>query len=143
MTPQERAEQSAKAMLAHDGATVGAGVRFVSVAEGRAVMQMAVEDRHLNGHGMCHGGYIFLLADTAFAVACNSRNQVTVAQENQITYVSPGQPGEVLTATAQEVALNGRSGVYDVTVRGADDRVVALMRGLARQIKGQHFEEDT
>jgi len=142
LTPQERAEQSAQAMLANDAASVGAGLRFVSVGEGQAVMQMAVEDWHLNGHGICHGGYIFLLADTAFAVACNSRNQVTVAQENQITFVSPGEPGETLIATAQEVALSGRSGVYDVTVHGADDRVVALMRGLARQIKGQHFEED-
>lgn len=142
MTPQDRAEQSAKAMLANDAASTGAGVVFSSVGEGSAEMTLTVEDRHLNGHGICHGGYIFLLADTAFAVACNSRNQVTVAQENQITFVSPGQPGEVLRAEAKEMTRTGRSGVYDVTVYGGDGRIVALMRGLARQIKGQHFEED-
>ena len=143
MTPQARAEQSAHAMLAQDAASAGAGVSLVAVAEGQATAQLTVTKQHLNGHGMCHGGYIFLLADTAFAVACNSRNQVTVAQENQITFISPGQLDETLTAEAQEVAVAGRSGVYDVTVKGGDGRTVALMRGLARQIKGQHFAEDT
>jgi len=98
----------------------------------------------LNGHRICHGGYIFTLADSAFAFACNSYNQNTVAQQNQITYLAPGKQGEILTATATEVSRTGRSGVYDVVVTGEDARTIALFRGLSRSIKGQHFsEEDT
>ena len=100
-------------------------------------------EHHLNGHRICHGGYIFTLADSAFAFACNSYNQVTVAQQNSITYVNSGQPGERLTARAVESARNGRSGVYDVVVTGGDGRNVALFRGLSRTIKGQIFEETT
>ena len=92
---------------------------------------------------MCHGGYIFTLADSAFAFACNSYNQITVAQENQITYLSPGKAGERLTATANETAKTGRSGVYDVTVIGGDGRQVAVFRGLSRTLPGHHFKEET
>jgi acyl-CoA thioesterase len=106
--------------------------------------RMKVRDDMLNGHGICHGGFIFTLADSAFAFACNSYNQNTVAQQNQITYLTPGQAGEILTATASEVSRMGRSGIYDVTVTGEDGRTVALFRGLSRTVKGQHFpEEDT
>lgn len=144
MTPQERAERSAKAMMAQDVATREMGMTLEHIAPGHAVMVMQVAPHMLNGHRICHGGYIFSLADSAFAFACNSYNQVTVAQQNQITYVTPGQPGEMLTATAQEVSRSGRSGVYDVTVTGEDGRTVALFRGLSRSIKGQNFpEEDT
>jgi acyl-CoA thioesterase len=115
---------------------------LVRVAPGQATMTMAVRPEHLNGHGICHGGYIFTLADTAFAYACNSHNKLVVAQENTITYLSPGRKDEVLTATAQEVHLAGRSGVYDVAVTGEDGRKVALFRGLSRQISGTHFKED-
>lgn len=141
MTPQERAQRSAQAMWATDTASQQMGMRIEDIAPGRAVLSMPVEDRHLNGHRICHGGFIFTLADSAFAFACNSYNQVTVAQENQITFLSPGQPGETLTATCQEQARAGRSGVYDVTVTGQDGRTVALMRGLSRSIKGQNFPE--
>ena len=141
MTPQERADRAAQAMWAKDAASQGLGLRLDSVAPGRAVLSVVVAPQHLNGHGICHGGFIFTLADSAFAFACNSYNAVTVAQENQITFLSPGQPGEVLTATAVETAKTGRSGVYDVTVTGADGRTVALMRGLSRTIRGQHFAE--
>lgn len=96
----------------------------------------------MNGHGICHGGYIFTLADSAFAFACNSYNQLVVAQQNQITYLAPGKADERLTATALEKSKTGRSGVYDVTVTGEDGRVIALFRGLSRTIKGQHFEEE-
>ncbi|NNK15505.1 MAG: hotdog fold thioesterase, partial [Sulfitobacter sp.] len=84
----------------------------------------------------------FTLADSAFAFACNTYNQNTVAQQNQITYLAPGKEGETLTATAQEVSRTGRSGVYDVTVSGEDGRTVALFRGLSRTVKGQHFPEE-
>ncbi|MDJ0822767.1 MAG: hydroxyphenylacetyl-CoA thioesterase PaaI [Paracoccaceae bacterium] len=141
MTPEERARRVADVMWANDAASAWLGVRIDDVGPGRAVLSMQVAAHHLNGHGICHGGFIFTLADSAFAFACNSYNLTTVAQENQITYLSPGQPDERLTATAIEVARQGRSGVYDVTVTGADGRKVALMRGLSRTIQGRHFEE--
>ena len=105
-------------------------------------MSFEVQDHHLNGHDICHGGYIFTLADSTFAFACNSYNQATVAQENQITFLSPGRGGERLTAYAEETARAGRSGVYDVTVTGEDGRKVAVFRGLSRSVKGQNFEEE-
>ena len=143
MTPQERAERSAQAMWAGDAASKDLGMTLDRVSPGEAELSFEVAPRHLNGHQICHGGYIFTLADSAFAFACNSYNRQVVAQENTITYLSPGRAGERLVASAKEVALNGRSGVYDVTVTGADGRQVALFRGLSRQISGQHFEEET
>lgn len=142
MTPEERAERSAAAMWSTDVAAHALEMVLVEVAPGQAIMTMKVRPEHLNGHGICHGGFIFTLADTAFAYACNSHNKLVVAQENTITYLSPGNVAEMLTATAQEVHLAGRSGVYDVTVTGEDGRKVALFRGLSRQISGTHFSED-
>lgn len=142
MTPQQRAEKSAAVMFASDRASAGLGMTLVSVAPGRATMTMRVLPEMLNGHGICHGGFIFTLADSTFAFACNSYNQLVVAQQNQITYLSPGQPDETLTAVATEVSRTGRSGVYDVIVTGADGRDVAAFRGLSRAIKGQHFDEE-
>lgn len=104
-------------------------------------MSMLVRPDMVNGHSIAHGGFIFALADSAFAFACNTYNQVTVAQQNQITFASAGREGEWLTAEAVETHRQGRSGTYDVTVRGEDGRVVALMRGLSRTIKGNTFEE--
>lgn len=144
MTPQDRAQKCADLMFAADSASPGLGMTINSVAPGRAVMSMKIRPDMLNGHRICHGGFIFTLADSAFAFACNSYNQLTVAQQNQITFVSPGQADETLTATAVEVSKTGRSGVYDVTVTGEDGRTIAHMRGLSRTVKGQHFpEEDT
>lgn len=142
MTPQERAAKAATAMLAADVATRGLGMEIIAIAPGAATLTMCVGDQMLNGHGICHGGYIFTLADSAFAFACNSYNKLTLAQQNQITYIAPGKAGELLTATATETALSGRSGVYDVMVTGEDGRAVATMRGLSRTIKGQLFPED-
>lgn len=141
MTPEERARRSADAMWADDAASKWLGMTLDEVGPGRAVTSMVVAKHHLNGHGICHGGFIFTLADSAFAFACNSYNQLVVAQHNSISYLSPGQPGETLVATAVEVSRTGRSGIYDVTVTGADGRQVALFRGASRQVKGQHFEE--
>ncbi len=142
MTPEERARLSAEAMWKDDRASKWLGAQIDEIGPGRAVLSMQVADHHLNGHSICHGGYIFTLADSAFAFACNSYNKIVVAQENTITYLSPGKGGERLTATAEEVSLTGRSGVYDVVVTGEDGRNVALFRGLSRQISGQHFQED-
>ena len=129
-------------MLEADHASQGLGMQITSIAPGAATLTMRVTDAMLNGHKMCHGGYIFTLADSAFAFACNSYNKLTVAQQNQITYIAPGKGGELLTATALETALAGRSGVYDVMVTGEDGRAVATMRGLSRTLKGQLFTED-
>ena len=142
MTPQRRAELSASAMWATDRASQSLGMRIDHIAPGAATLSMPVTANMLNGLHLCHGGYIFTLADSAFAFACNSYNQLTVAQQNQITYLAPGKADERLTATATEQSRTGRSGIYDVTVTGEDGRIIALFRGLSRSIKGQHFEEE-
>ncbi len=141
MTPKEVAQKCARLMMARDAASQGIGARIDDVGPGWAQLSMVVRPDMINGHGICHGGFIFTLADSAFAFACNSYNRVTVAQQNQITYVMPGRPGEVLVAYAQEISLSGRSGVYDVMVKGGDGRLVATFRGLSRTIAGHHFEE--
>ncbi|MEQ9695377.1 hydroxyphenylacetyl-CoA thioesterase PaaI [Shimia sp. SDUM112013] len=141
MTPKDRAEKSAAAMWAGDRASQDLGMTIVEVDEGRAVLQLTVAERHSNGHGICHGGITFSLADSAFAFACNSRNQSTVAQHNIISYLAPGRLGDVLTATATELSLTGRSGIYDVKVTNQDGTVIAEFRGFSRAIKGQLFEE--
>ena len=141
MTPTERAKKSADAMWANDHASHWAGMQITHVDEGTATLELTVEQHHCNGHGICHGGVIFMLSDSAFAFACNSRNQSTVAQHNLINYLAPGQQGDRLTAHAREVSLTGRSGIYDVTVTNQDGRKIAEFRGMSRAIKGQLFEE--
>lgn len=141
MTSKERAEKSAQAMWANDNASSWLGLELVEVDEGRAILGLTVEKHHANGHGICHGGITFALADSAFAYACNSRNQSTVAQHNVISYTAPAKIGERLTATATEVSLNGRSGIYDVKVTNPNGQVVAELRGFSRAINGQHFQE--
>lgn len=142
MDTQDRAIKSADAMWADDHASKWIGMVLGAVSEGSAVMSLEVQSHHCNGHGMCHGGVIFSLADSAFAFACNSRNQVTVAQHNNISFIAPGQLGDRLSAVAREVSLTGRSGIYDVRVTNQDNKTIAEMRGLSRAIKGQLFDED-
>ena len=142
MTPEERARACARLMLEKDAASRALGMTIDDVAPGRARLSMPVTPDMLNGHGTCHGGFIFTLADSAFAFACNSYNQVTVAQQNQITYLAPGQAGDVLTASATEVSRSGRSGIYDVTVTRQNNETIAVFRGLSRTIRGQHFPEE-
>lgn len=141
MTPEERARRSAQAMWAEDRASQALGIEIVDVGPGMAVLTMPLRADMANGHGIAHGGYIFALADSAFAFACNSYNTIVVAQHNSITYLTPGHVGELLTATCTEAHRAGRSGLYDVVVTGGDGRRVALFRGASRQIKGTHFEE--
>lgn len=128
-------------MYAQDATTQGLKMAIEHVDVGTATMSMDVQPNMLNGHGICHGGYIFTLADSAFAFACNTYNQLTVAQQNQITYIQAGKLGERLIATATETSKTGRSGTYDVVVTGEAGRMVALFHGLSRTIKGQHFPE--
>lgn len=142
MTPEERARRSAQAMWADDRASQAMGMALTAVGPGHATATMTVRADMANGHGIAHGGYVFALADTAFAFACNSYNTRVVAQANTITYLAPGRVGERLTATCREAHRAGRSGVYDVTVTGEDGRQVALFRGQSRQVSGAHFAED-
>ena len=131
-----RAERSAAAMWAADAASQGLGMVLEDVGPGLARMAMVIEPRMLNGLGMCHGAFIFALADSAFAFACNSRNQRAVAQTCTITYLNAAQLGERLVATARELALAGRSGLYDVRIQ-VGERVVAEFRGQSRMIGGE------
>ncbi|MEM8822531.1 MAG: hydroxyphenylacetyl-CoA thioesterase PaaI [Pseudomonadota bacterium] len=141
MDANDRARQAADAMWSSDVASTWLGMSLEHVAEGTATLRLDVAPYHCNGHGMCHGGITFALADSAFAFACNSRNQRTVAQQNTITYLAPAMQGDTLTAHARETALNGRSGIYDVTVTRQDGTRIAEFRGLSRAIKGQIFDE--
>lgn len=105
------------AMMARDGASAALGIEVVEVEPGHAVVRMTVDDRHLNGHGIAHGGHVFLLADTAFACACNSGRPTTVAATAEIDFIAAAHGGDVLEAVAHERATFGRSGITDVTVR--------------------------
>lgn len=141
MTPQERAQKAADAMWTGDSASKWMGFRMVRVEEGKAEFALTVADHHANGHGICHGGVTFTLADTAFAFACNSRNQSTVAMHNVISYLAPARIGDTLTATAREVTLNGRNGIYDVRITNQNNQLIAEFRGMSRAIRGQLFDE--
>ena len=135
-TDQELAQACMHAMLDADAASRSLGIRPVSVSPGAAELAMTVTAAMLNGHGMGHGGFIFAFADTAFAVACNSHNRVTVASGCDIDFVAAVSGGDILSAVAVERYRRGRSGLYDVTVVRADGVVVAEMRGRAREIGG-------
>lgn len=128
-------------MWANDNASKGLGIRLDDVGPGRASLSLKVEKHHTNGHDICHGGFIFTLADSAFAFACNSYNQVSVAQHNSITFVNPGKLGDTLIATAREIDRSGRSGIYDATVINQDGTTIAIFRGHSRTLKGQLFDE--
>jgi len=119
----------------------GLGIVLERVSPGEADASLTVESRHLNGHRICHGGFIFTLADTAFAFACNTYNQAAVAQQNSITFAHSGRPGAKLTAYAKEVSRHGRSGIYDVNVVDDEGVVIAYFRGHSRTIKGTLFDE--
>ncbi|UWP87603.1 hydroxyphenylacetyl-CoA thioesterase PaaI [Dactylosporangium fulvum] len=123
-------------MYAEDIASRSLGITIEGVGPGRATARMTVRDDMLNGHAIGHGGFVFLLADTAFAFACNTYDERTVAAGCDIEFLSPARSGDVLTATAVERIRRGRSGLYDVTVRRPDGEVVAELRGRSRAIGG-------
>ena len=136
MSAEHLARAAADAMWAQDEASRALGMAITEIAPGAATLTMTVTDKMVNGHGLCHGGYIFTLADSAFAFACNSHNQRAVAQNCTITYVEPGRLGDLLTARCREVSRSGRSGIYDVTVTREGGEVIAEFRGLSRTVKG-------
>ena len=136
MDKDEIARRSAEAMWAEDNATQALGIERVSVGPGRAVMAMTIRESMTNGHGTCHGGYIFLLADSAFAFACNSHGQRTVAAHCSVSYITPGKLGARLVAEAIERQRGERSGITDVTVRDEAGTIIAEFRGYSRTIPG-------
>lgn len=127
--------ESARRMMDADTASAALGIELAELGTGRAVCRMEVTDRMINGHALCHGGYVFLLADTAFACACNSHGPVTVAAGAEITFVAPARAGDVLVAEAAERTRYGRSGIYDITVKKAGGEVVAEFRGHSREMR--------
>src|SRR4051812_13512535 len=130
---QATAEQQAAAMYADDVASRSLGINITGVGPGRATATMLVTDAMVNGHGICHGGYVFLLADTAFAFACNTHGPAVVAAGADVTFLAPVRAGDELSAEGIERAVRSRSGLYDVTVRrGAE--VVAEFRGRSRAL---------
>jgi acyl-CoA thioesterase len=131
--PDELARRSADAMWRGDAASRMLGMEIVSVGPGAATVSMTVREDMINGWELCHGGLVAALADSAFAVACNSHGTVTVAAGFDVSFLEPARLGDELVAEATERALRGRSGVYDVTVRrSSDDTVVAEFRGRSR-----------
>ncbi len=142
MTAERIAEAAADQMWQADRASRHIGMERLAVGPGFARLRMQVGPEMTNGHGICHGGYIFLLADSAFAYACNSRNQRAVAASAEVHFVAPAHEGDVLTADGKEQVLAGRSGVYDMTVRDQNDRIIALFRGKSVTIKGRFIDDD-
>ncbi|RKT57175.1 acyl-CoA thioesterase [Saccharothrix australiensis] len=123
-------------MLAKDAASTALGMRAVELGDGSATIAMTVTESMINGHGIAHGGYLFLLADTAFACACNRAGSVTVAAQAEIDFLAPAHLGDELVATAAERVRFGRSGIYDITVRRGDE-VVAEFRGRSRTLRAR------
>ena len=121
-------------MFAADRASQGLGMRILAIDAGSARLEMAIRDDMLNGHEICHGGFITTLADSAFAFACNSRNEVTVASGLTVDFLAPVKRGDVLTADAVEVARTGRTGVYDIVVTNRAGARVALVRGRSARL---------
>ncbi|MFJ4786551.1 hydroxyphenylacetyl-CoA thioesterase PaaI [Streptomyces sp. NPDC088794] len=127
-------------MFAADQASRQLGIELVRYGEGTAVLRMTVTSAMVNGHGIAHGGYLFLLADSAFACACNSHGPVTVAAAADVDFIAPAHEGDVLVATARERIRFGRSGIYDVSVLRGDE-VIAEFRGRSRTLRSTRHEE--
>ncbi|NNE23872.1 MAG: hydroxyphenylacetyl-CoA thioesterase PaaI [Rhizobiales bacterium] len=138
---QAAAERYAKDMWHRDTASQQLGMQIISIAPGEAVVTMTVRDDMLNGHGICHGCFIFALADSAFAFACNSYGPMTVAADCQISFLRPVPPKAQLTARATETYRRGRNGVYDIEVNQADGETVAVFRGKSREVGDRNGQD--
>jgi acyl-CoA thioesterase len=136
----ELARATGQHMYARDRATQGLGIELLEVRPGYARMSMVVRKDMLNGHAICHGGFIFTLADSTFAFACNSYNVQTVAAGCTIEFLAPAVEGEHLLAEAIEQSRSGKTGVYDIAVMNPEGRKIALMRGKSHQLKGAVVE---
>ncbi len=142
MTPEEIARKVGETMFPVDVASRDTmGMVLLACEPGRAVMRMEVKELHLNGHRICHGGFIFTLADSTFAFACNSYNRNAVAAGCSIEFLRPGKLGDVLPCEGLEQTLSGRHGIYDMKVTNQNGEVVAMFRGKSAQIPGTVFAE--
>jgi acyl-CoA thioesterase len=135
LPPDNLARACAEAMWKDDDASQGLGMEILEVKAGQATLAMTVKPHMVNGHGIAHGGFIFLLADSTFAFACNSRNERAVAAQCNISFIKPGKLGDRLVATAKEISWTGRSGIYDVRVT-VDGIAIAELRGHSRTVGG-------
>ena len=135
LSPDDLARACADAMWKDDDASSGLGMKIIDIGPGRATLSMSVQPHMVNGQRIAHGGFIFTLADSAFAFACNSHNEKAVAAQGNITFIRPGRLGDTLIAAAREISRSGRSGIYDVRVTVGDD-VIAEFRGHSRTIGG-------
>ena len=135
LSPDDLARACAEAMWKEDDASKGLGMEIVEIKPGEATLAMTVKPNMVNGQRIAHGGFIFTLADSAFAFACNTHNERAVAAEGNITFIKPGKLGDRLVATAREISRSGRSGIYDVRVT-VGDVVIAEFRGHSRVIGG-------
>ena len=140
---QALAEAVAAAMLANDRATTSLGIHLIHITPGTASMRMTVLEHMLNGHETCHGGLIATLADSAFAFACNSYNETTVAAGFDVNFIAPAKLNDVLTATAAEVSRSGRTGVYDVVVWNQHQERIAVFRGRSYTMLGRSVIQHT
>ena len=136
-TPQQVADRVREGMFRNDRASKWLGMQILQVTPGHAVLQMTVRDEMLNGHDICHGGLITTLADSAFAFACNSYDELTVASGFTVDLLAPGRGGDVLTATCREVSKAGRTGVYDCEVVNQKGQRIAVFRGRSYTMKGK------
>ena len=135
LSPDALARACAEAMWKDDDGSKGLGMEIVEIGPGRATLSMEVAPHMVNGQRIAHGGFIFALADSAFAFACNSHNEKAVAAQGNITFIRPGKLGDRLIATAREISRSGRSGIYDVRV-SVNETVIAEYRGHSRTIGG-------
>jgi acyl-CoA thioesterase len=138
-SPEETARLAAETMWASDAACRNLGIAILAVGPGTATLALTVTDTMVNGHDIAHGGYLFTLADSAFAYACNSYGLTTVASHGSITFIRPGRRGDRLVATAREVSRSARSGLYDAQIR-VGDVVIAEFRGHSRTVGGSFID---
>lgn len=142
LDPQRIADAVRDAMFANDRASQGLGLRIDAIGPGTATLSMTVREDMLNGFDICHGGFVTTLADSCFAFACNSHNEMTVASGFAIDLVAPSRLGDVLTARASEISLAGRTGVYDIRITNQRDELIAVFRGRSYRMKGRPVVAD-
>jgi acyl-CoA thioesterase len=135
LSSDDLARACAEAMWKEDDASKGLGMEILQIKSGEATLTMTIKPHMVNGHKIAHGGFVFLLADSAFAFACNSHNERTVAAQCNISFIRPGKLGDRMVAVAREISRTGRSGIYDVRVT-VDDVAIAELRGHSRTVGG-------
>ena len=137
------ARDCAEAMYERDQATRRMGIQLLDAGPGSAKLSMRVREDMIQGHGTCHGGYLFALADSAFAFACNSYNDATVAIGCSIDYVAPAREGDELIASASEQSRSGRTGNYDVRIENSQGQLIALFHGKSYKVRGTVLAQET